>query len=460
MYDLEAFDPRIIGGVPAEQNAVAHQVSIRLKDREREGTGHGFICGGSVISPNAVLTAAHCMFRAYDASIQHRPEELVLVMGTLLLNETTDLTVQRNVSAIIVHENYTTNYVNDIALLLFNDSLVFNDAVKPIRIAEQSVKDATMCAVSGWGSTEYNIFGALPSNTLLTADVPIVNIIDCVNSFSNYIHPGMICAGYYLEGGVDACQGDSGGPLVCDNVLTGIVSFGNGCAFPYFPGVYTDVQYYKDWIKQNASSPKNHYADIDRMFQGYSQNPYIGQQSEMYDNAYYPGYVPSNVNSYGLRFGSSASGGYGNDHGYGGQGHNYQPHHEPYPEVHSYSGSHGQPRHKSKGNSSAMSALTLLAFLFFLNILQSCLKEHMMAMNPTVMVMTAGASRKGNQRTANDQEDADIKDANPDLKIFATDEDDEIDSDFVHLKSNYHKYFNVSDFQNANNYYKKRPYKS
>lgn len=74
-----------------------------------------------------------------------------------------------------------------------------------------------------------------------------------------------------------------------------------------------------------------------------------------------------------------------NDHGYG--GHHYQPAQEPYPEVHSYSGgghSHTQPRHKSKHNASAMSALTLLAFLFFLNILQSCLKEHMMAMNPTV----------------------------------------------------------------------------
>lgn len=80
-----------------------------------------------------------------------------------------------------------------------------------------------------------------------------------------------------------------------------------------------------------------------------------------------------------------------NDHGYGGGGggggHHYQPPaHDTYADVHSYGGghSHSQPRHKSKGNSSAMSALTLLAFLFFLNILQSCLKEHMMAMNPTV----------------------------------------------------------------------------
>lgn len=249
-----AYDLRIIGGQIAEQSAVAHQVSIRLVEREREGEGFGFICGGSLISANAVLTAAHCMFRGENATMQHRPEDLMLVMGSLLLNTTTNFTIYRNVSKIIVHENYTVNYVNDIAIMLFNDSLIFNEAVRPIRIADKGVNDLTMCEVSGWGSTEYNIYGSQPSNTLLTATVPIVSLLDCKTSFGNYIQPGMICAGYYLEGGVDACQGDSGGPLSCDNVLTGVVSFGNGCAFPYFPGVYTDVRYYRDWIIENSSS--------------------------------------------------------------------------------------------------------------------------------------------------------------------------------------------------------------
>ncbi len=76
-------------------------------------------------------------------------------MGSLLLNTTTNLTIHRNVSKIIVHENYTIDYVNDIAIMLFNDSLIFNDAVRPIRIADESVNDSTMCEVSGWGSTEY-----------------------------------------------------------------------------------------------------------------------------------------------------------------------------------------------------------------------------------------------------------------------------------------------------------------
>lgn len=76
-------------------------------------------------------------------------------MGSLLLNTTTNETVYRDVSEIIVHENYTVNYVNDIAIMLFNDSLVFNDAVRPIRLAEKGVNDLAMCEVTGWGSTEY-----------------------------------------------------------------------------------------------------------------------------------------------------------------------------------------------------------------------------------------------------------------------------------------------------------------
>lgn len=76
-------------------------------------------------------------------------------MGSLLLNTTTNLTIYRNVAEIIVHENYTEHYVNDIAIMLFNDSVIFNEAVRPIRIAEKGVNDLTMCEVSGWGSTEY-----------------------------------------------------------------------------------------------------------------------------------------------------------------------------------------------------------------------------------------------------------------------------------------------------------------
>lgn len=94
----------------------------------------------------------------------------------------------------------------------------------------------------------------MPS-VLQTVEVPIVDKKSCNRAYflSGGISKGQVCAGY-LEGGKDSCQGDSGGPLVCNGSLSGIVSYGNGCAAPGFPGVYSDVAYYKDWIdEQNGA---------------------------------------------------------------------------------------------------------------------------------------------------------------------------------------------------------------
>ena len=87
----------------------------------------------------------------------------------------------------------------------------------------------------------------------MQASVPIVGYASCDSSYGN-LSMGMLCAGYMLTGGVDACQGDSGGPLVCNGVLVGIVSFGQGCAQPGYPGVYTNVSYYNTWIVTNNNS--------------------------------------------------------------------------------------------------------------------------------------------------------------------------------------------------------------
>lgn len=83
--------------------------------------------------------------------------------------------------------------------------------------------------------------------------MPIVGYTTCDINYGN-ISTGMLCAGYMQTGGVDACQGDSGGPLVCGNYLAGIVSWGNSCALPGYPGIYTNVSYYNDWIVTNNQS--------------------------------------------------------------------------------------------------------------------------------------------------------------------------------------------------------------
>ena len=88
--------------------------------------------------------------------------------------------------------------------------------------------------------------------------VPVITNEKCIKSYGNKIKQSDICAGYE-NGGKDSCQQDSGGPLVCMNnnrkpVITGVVSWGNGCARPSFPGVYKRVSHYMPWIQRNMES--------------------------------------------------------------------------------------------------------------------------------------------------------------------------------------------------------------
>lgn len=93
----------------------------------------------------------------------------------------------------------------------------------------------------------------------MEASVPIVNFTTCETNYGN-LSAGMMCAGYMQTGGVDACQGDSGGPLACSGVLAGIVSWGEGCATVGYPGVYTNVSYFYNWIvASNNSFDYNYY---------------------------------------------------------------------------------------------------------------------------------------------------------------------------------------------------------
>uniref|UniRef100_A0AAG5DUS1 Peptidase S1 domain-containing protein n=1 Tax=Anopheles atroparvus TaxID=41427 RepID=A0AAG5DUS1_ANOAO len=105
--------------------------------------------------------------------------------------------------------------------------------------------------VSGWGSTHNPDESAL---VLRAATVPLANHERCSEVYLGYggVTESMICAGYE-EGGKDSCQGDSGGPLVCAGQLTGVVSWGKGCAEPGYPGVYAKVSEAFEWIEQTLA---------------------------------------------------------------------------------------------------------------------------------------------------------------------------------------------------------------
>ncbi|KAL8165900.1 UNVERIFIED_CONTAM: Transmembrane protease serine 11C [Gekko kuhli] len=160
----------------------------------------------------------------------------------------------RFVKSIIVHEKYRyPAYEHDIAVVKLAQRVEFTRAVHHV-----CLPDATEvfpynidAVVTGWGALSND--GETP-NVLQQATVALIDSETCNRKevYNGAITPGMLCAGY-LEGGVDSCQGDSGGPLVTPDTrgmwyLVGIVSWGDECAKPNKPGVYTRVTHYRDWI--------------------------------------------------------------------------------------------------------------------------------------------------------------------------------------------------------------------
>jgi len=243
-------DPRIVGGQPATWENTRHQVSLRNKAAEEFwGFGYGHICGGSLISPNIVLTAAHCLYPE-KSNIAYKPSELIVVMGLLDLATQGSNTVVAKIKEIRPHPlyNYPKVFANDIALILLAKEVpVSHPLVKTIPLSNSEIAVGVECQISGWGALE---FGGNVARWLRIATVNMENVTKCNSSISynGHIAPGTICAGNFDKGSVDSCQGDSGGPLVCNGVLAGVVSWGDGCAKPRFPGLYSDVYYFRDWI--------------------------------------------------------------------------------------------------------------------------------------------------------------------------------------------------------------------
>lgn len=113
------------------------------------------------------------------------------------------------------------------------------------------------CYVAGWGNTNpTGENGSNPADRLQELEVKILSDEKCTEGYGEEFYTAsMFCAGY-MEGGRDSCQGDSGGPLICIKngfpVLQGVVSWGFGCGRAGFPGIYTDVVKYTDWIRSRG----------------------------------------------------------------------------------------------------------------------------------------------------------------------------------------------------------------
>ncbi|GFU10456.1 clotting factor B [Nephila pilipes] len=219
--------------------------------------GKEFWCGGSLINNLYILTAAHCLSdrRGY----KYNPRQMVVRLGEHhLLNSDGKGIQEYGVSSLVPHPHFQRNgFYNDIGIVKLSRPVKFTDYIQPVCLpSPQSSKSmvGAMATVVGWGAMNYGTRG---TGSMHQVSMPIWDNKDCDARYYQPITKNFVCAGYN-EGGKDACQGDSGSPLMVPNnsrewTVVGIVSFGTKCASPGYPGVYTRVSEYIDWIRQNTN---------------------------------------------------------------------------------------------------------------------------------------------------------------------------------------------------------------
>lgn len=223
--------PGIVGGERA--SIKDYPWTVFLADAQSGGQ----FCGGTLISANKVLTAAHCID---DAS---KPDGLKVAVGRE--DKTSQDGELVGVSKIYVSPTYPKDNTGDYAVLTLDKSVT----ATPLQIADKNdaalYQEGGNATVLGWGNTAD---GGTDSQYLLKVDLPLTSDDTCGKAYGKEFNKdAMVCAGL-PDGGKDSCQGDSGGPLTAGGKLIGVVSFGQGCAQKGYPGVYTRVMTYHDDI--------------------------------------------------------------------------------------------------------------------------------------------------------------------------------------------------------------------
>ncbi|MEU8923379.1 serine protease [Kitasatospora sp. NPDC048545] len=228
---------RVVGGNAA--STADHPWIVALASRQQFGSGRsGQFCGGALVSPTKVVTAAHCFFEEAKGRVD-RPG-LKVIVGRDDMRGTSGREVA--VRSVWIHPDYSfAANMNDVAVLTLGESQGSRPVVELVGQGEAAPYEAgTTAQVYGWGDTtgrgDY-------SPVLRGVDVAMVPDETCAHAYpggpdGKFDARGMVCAGEE-KGGKDACQGDSGGPLVVGGRLVGLVSWGTGCAEAAHPGVYT-----------------------------------------------------------------------------------------------------------------------------------------------------------------------------------------------------------------------------
>ncbi|MFS8038938.1 serine protease [Xanthobacter sp. AM11] len=294
---------KIVGGTQAAPGSYPFQAAIiRVATTNGKVTGVSPVCGGTVLTSRWILSAAHCFVEGAGGKVEglRSTKNLLVHVGNTSLLAEDDERDWIPIKRIIAHPKYVTGTnVNDIALVELERAPKRGVKVQQVTVVTRQTEASDLpeqaeLRIIGWGTTAE---GGRPSPDLLETRLTAVDRNRCnrvltsalvgspdarraledlsyvfnltpaarktleqqLPQIGGVVTPQMFCAGAAVDG-VDTCQGDSGGPILSQKgdgplVQVGIVSFGLGCGHAEFPGVYTRLALYIDWIKASIAPP-------------------------------------------------------------------------------------------------------------------------------------------------------------------------------------------------------------